>query len=77
MDNMELDCEIIFDRGLNIIDIESLDEAPVYIPKGMGRCPLSPVCRRFGDFSDCRSAEPALLQLSLFFEYSRRTERGT
>jgi hypothetical protein len=34
----------------------------------MGRCPLAPICGRFGEFRNCEDPEQVIFQLSLFFE---------
>ncbi len=77
MDRTGYDCEIVFDRDIECVDPEGIEDGRSLVPRGMTRCPLSPICPRFGEFGDCSSPGPVIACLSLFFEFSRRGENGT
>ena len=62
------DCEIVFDSDIRCVDPGYQEEERYLVPKGMCRCPLAPVCGRYGDFRNCQDPEPVIFQLSLFFE---------
>jgi hypothetical protein len=62
------DCEIVFDSDIRCVDPGYQEEERYLVPKGMCRCPLAPICGRFGEFLNCVDPEPVIFQLSLFFE---------
>jgi len=62
------DCEIVFDSDIRRVDPDCEEDERFLVPKGMGRCPLAPICGRFGEFRNCIDPEPVIFQLSLFFE---------
>ena len=68
MKGTAIDCELVFDRDIRCVDPDCEEEERCLVPKGMGRCPLAPICGRFGEFRNCQDPEPVIFQLSLFFE---------
>ena len=71
MKGTTFDCEIVFDRDIRCVNPCCDEEEPFLVPKGMERCPLAPICGRYGDFRNCHDPEPVIFQLSLFFEGSK------
>ncbi len=63
-----LDCEIVFDSNIRCVDPDCEEEERFLVPNGMCRCPLAPVCERYGEFRNCEDPEQVIFQLSLFFE---------
>ncbi len=68
MKGTAIDCELVFDRDIRCVDPDCEEEGRCLVPKGMGRCPLAPICGRFGEFRNCEDPEQVIFQLSLFFE---------
>jgi hypothetical protein len=77
MKSTVFDCEIVFDNDIRCVDPSYEEEEHYLVPKGMGRCPLAPVCERYGEFRNCRDPEPVIFQLSLFFECANVTDGKT
>ena len=68
MKGTAIDCELVFDRDIRCVDPSCEEEEHYLVPSGMRRCPLAPICGRFGEFRNCLDPEQVIFQLSLFFE---------